>query len=64
MPEPHTAPAPSETLPPAVVALPADVWRAHALAHCERIARRTDPLVALRMRGEKHPVQDLSLIHI
>ena len=58
MPEPHTAPAPSETLPPAVVALPADVWRAHALAHRERIARRTDPLVALRMRGEKHPVQD------
>lgn len=58
MPEPHTAPAPSETLPPAVVALPADAWRAHARAHRARIARRTDPLVALRMRGEKHPVQD------
>ena len=55
MPEPRTAPAPPPT---AVVALPADVWRAHARAHRERIARRTDPLVALRMRGEKHPVQD------
>nr|WP_153239434.1 hypothetical protein [Micrococcus sp. HSID17228] len=37
MPEPHTAPAPSETLPPAVVALPADAWRAHARAHRARI---------------------------
>ena len=55
MPEPRTAPAPPPT---AVVTLPADVWRAHARAHRERIARRTDPLVALRMRGEKHPVQD------
>lgn len=55
MPEPRTAPAPPPT---AVVVLPADVWRAHARAHRERIARRTDPLVALRMRGEKHPVQD------
>lgn len=58
MPEPRTAPAPSETLPTAVVALPADAWRAHARAHRERIAQRTDPLVALRMRGQKHPVQD------
>lgn len=33
-------------------------WRARARAHRERIARRTDPLVALRMRGQKHPVQD------
>ena len=55
MPEPRTAPA---SPPTAVVALPADVWRAHARAHRARIARRTDPLVALRMRGEKHPVQD------
>ena len=55
MPEPRTA---SASPPTAVVALPADVWRAHARAHRERIARRTDPLVALRMRGEKHPVQD------
>ena len=55
MPEPRTAPV---SPPTAVVALPADVWRAHARAHRARIARRTDPLVALRMRGEKHPVQD------
>ena len=55
MPAPRTDPAPPPT---AVVTLPADVWRAHALAHRERIARRTDPLVALRMRGQKHPVQD------
>ncbi len=55
MPEPRTAPA---SPPTAVVALPADVWRAHARAHRARIARRTDPLVALRMRGQKHPVQD------
>ena len=55
MPEPRTDPAPPPT---AVVTLPADVWRAHARAHRERIARRTDPLVALRMRGQKHPVQD------
>ena len=55
MPEPRTA---SASPPTAVVALPADVWRAHARAHRARIARRTDPLVALRMRGEKHPVQD------
>ena len=55
MPEPRTAPV---SPPTAVVALPADVWRAHARAHRARIARRTDPLVALRMRGQKHPVQD------
>ena len=55
MPEPRTAPV---SPPTAVVALPADVWRAHARAHRARIARRTDPLVARRMRGERHPVQD------
>lgn len=59
MPEPRTDPAAaSAPLPTAVVVLPADVWRARAQAHRARIARRTDPLVALRMRGEKHPVQD------
>ena len=42
----------------ALTVLPAEVWRARARTHRERIARRTDPLVALRMRGQKHPVQD------
>ena len=50
--------APSGDARPAVVVLPAEEWRARARAHRERISARTAPLVALHMRGEKHPVQD------
>ena len=56
MPSPDHSPLAPSARPLTVLAPGA--WRARARAHRERIARRTDPLVALRMRGEKHPVQD------
>ena len=63
----ETAPSPSRTPGgvlrnggPAVTAvvIPAEQWRTLARAHRARIAEKTDPLVALHMRGERHPVQD------
>ena len=56
MPSPDHSPLAPSARPLTVLAPGA--WRARARAHRERITRRTDPLVALRMRGEKHPVQD------
>ena len=52
-------PAHPPSAPPIDVAVlaPQD-WLARSADHRERIQARTAPLVALRMRGERHPVQD------
>lgn len=52
-------PAHPPSAPPIDVAVlaPQD-WLARSADHRERIQARTAPLVALHMRGERHPVQD------
>lgn len=50
--------APPPRPPAAVVVLQPEEWLARSAAHRERVAARTAPLVALHMRGERHPVQD------
>lgn len=57
-PSPADAARPADPARPAVVVLQPDEWRVRAGAHHARIAARTEPLVALHMRGERHPVQD------